>query len=289
MRNLIPIPVVMMFLLTACVVVEPGEVGVQTFMGSPKERVLDPGMSFPNFNSITHVSLQQKNFRVGYGANHVNAAVSSDMQTVGFSLDMSYFYTSSEHARNMFLHVNRNPESWSVMIIEPTIDQAVKTVFARHTLREIVANREQIRIEVAELIRVLIEDRLTERHPSLSGAIRVSQVALTNLDYSREFEQVIEETQREEQRILLARNELERVRVENERQLVEAEAERLAAVERARGEAEALEIRTQAQVEAYRLLRESGVDPNYYRFIEKWDGNLPTVMGADATMLMDFR
>ncbi|TVR04546.1 MAG: hypothetical protein EA398_01840 [Deltaproteobacteria bacterium] len=286
-RRLLPLPVLLVVLSagSACTVVEPGNVGVQTFMGTLKDRVLEPGLSFPNFNKVVHISTQSQNYEVSFSSDDPRAAVSSDMQTVGFGLDMNYFVPSGEAARTLVLFVSRDPNAWERIIIAPTIDQAVKSVFARHTLRELIETREAVRMEVAEAIGILINERLRERDPSLEGSIRVAQVTLTNLDYSREFEAVIEETQREEQRVRLARNELERIRIENERQVVEAEAQRLAAVERARGVAEAMHIEVEAQAEAYRLLREAGVDVNLFRVTEKWDGRLPQVSGSDNVLM----
>jgi regulator of protease activity HflC (stomatin/prohibitin superfamily) len=112
----------------------------------------------------------------------------------------------------------------------------------------------------------------------------VAQVTLTNLDYSEEFEAVIEATQREEQRVRLAQNELERIRIESERQIVEAEAQRRAAVERARGVAESLEIEVEARANTYRLLSETGLDVATYLFLERWDGKLPQVMPGESTL-----
>lgn len=284
MRSMRSLPILLFCfasLASSCAIVEPGNVGVQIFMGSLKERVLEPGLSVPNVNKVIHISLQSRNYEVSYSSDHARAAVSSDMQTVGFGLDVNYFVPTGDAARAMVQFVSRDPGAWERIIIAPTIDQAVKSVFARHTLRGLIENREAVRVEVAEAINELINERLTERDASLAGAIRVAQVTLTNLDYSREFEAVIEETQREEQRVRLARNELERIRIENERQLVEAEAQRQAAVERARGVAEALEIEVRAQADAYRLLREAGVDVNLYRLTERWNGQLPQVAGTE--------
>lgn len=270
---------------SSCVIVEPGNVGVQTFMGSLKDRVLEPGLSFPNVNTITHVSVQSRSYHVDYDTNHARAAVSSDMQTVGFAVDVNYYVSGPDAARELVRLVNRDPETWERLIIAPTIDQAVKTVFARYSLRNLIENRETVRTECAEAIVNLIDQRLTERDVVLRGAIRVAQVTLTNLDYSSEFEAVIEATQREEQRVRLAQNELERIRIESERQIVEAEAARRAAVERSRGVAEAMEIEAQARANTYRLLTDAGLDIATYLFLERWNGELPTVMAGENQLL----
>jgi len=269
---------------STCVVVEPGTVGVQTFMGNLKGRVLEPGLSFPNYNRITHVSVQSRSYTVDYDTRNPRAAVSSDMQTVGFAIDVNYYVAGPDAARELVRLVNRDPDSWERLIIAPTIDQAVKSVFARYSLRALIETRETVRGEVAEAIVQLVDERLSERDEVLRGAIRIAQVTLTNLDYSAEFEAVIEATQREEQRVRLATNELERIRIESERQIVEAEAQRRAAVERALGVAEALEIEVRARANSYNMLEEAGVDVGMYLFLERWNGILPQVVGGEQLM-----
>lgn len=270
--------------VTACKVVPPGHVGVQSFMGSLKERVLDPGARV-NFNRVTRVSLQTQNLELSVTDRDIRAAVSSDMQSVGFAVNLNYYITSPEAARNLVQYVSRDPEQWETIVIEPTIDQAVKSNFATRSLRELIEEREVVRAEIAQAIETLIEERLTERDDSLAGAIRVGQLTLTNLSYSDEFEQVIEQTQREEQRVRLAENELSRIRIETQRQLVEAQAEREASVERSRGVAEAMLIEAQAQAESARLLQEAGYDVNYYRMLDVWNGVMPQVVSDGELML----
>lgn len=269
----------------ACVIVEPGTVGIQTLLGTLKDEVLEPGLSFPNIHTVTLVSLQSRSYAVEFDNRNPRAAVSSDMQTVGFAIDVNYYIASGDSARELVRFVDRSPDTWERIIIQPTIEQAVKSVFARYTLRDLIENRERVRNEVAEAIVQLVDQRLSERDQKLLGAIRIAQVTLTNLDYSEEFEAVVEATQREEQRVRLAQNELERIRIESERQIVEAEASRRASVERSRGVAESIEIETQARANAFRLLREAGLDPNVYHLSERWNGELPQIMGNSDLLL----
>lgn len=278
------VAVLVLSAVSGCKVVPPGHVGVQSFMGSLKENVLEPGAHF-NFNRVTRVSLQTRNIELSVLDSDPRAAVSSDMQSVGFAVNLNYYITGPQASRNLVRFVSRDPDFWASLVIEPTIDQAVKSNFATRTLRELIEEREVVRAEIAASIEALIEERLTERDASLAGAVRVGQLTLTNLSYSEEFEQVIEETQREEQRIRLATNELERIRIESQRRLVEAEAERQAAVERARGVAEAMTIEAEAEANAAALLREAGYDVNYYRMLSVWDGVMPRVMSDGSIML----
>ncbi|TVR05427.1 MAG: prohibitin family protein [Deltaproteobacteria bacterium] len=266
-------------LLPACKVVQPGEVGVQTFMGSMKDRTLSEGVSVPNINNVTRVSTRAQSMTVG---GETGAAVTSDMQSVGFRVNLSYYVPDGEAAKALFRYVSRDPSSWRNIILAPAVSQSVKTVFSTYTLRGLVENREQVRREVAEQINEVVAERLVERSDELENTLIVTQVVLENLEYSREFAQAIEATVRAEQRVREERNELERVRIQMEQRVVQAEMERRAAVERARGEAESILIRAEADVQAYMAYGAAGLNPNTLRFTEVWDGVLPSVLSGEG-------
>lgn len=277
--------VVVLSRMTACV--PAGHVGVMTAFGQVQERTLPEGLNFklPHLG-VMPISVQNRSYSVGFAANDPNAAVSSDMQTVGFQVNIGW-YANPEQAWQLVRFVSQNDQTWVGAIIDPAMRQGVKAVFSRYTLREIIQTREQVRNEIAIEIQTLVEERLNERNPGLGHALKITQVTLDNIDYSNEFEAVIEATQREEQRSRLAENELRRIQIEAQQQVVQAQAERQAAVERARGEAEALLITNEAEVRAYLALRQAGFDLNTYRFLERWDGELPGVMaGGDGLQML---
>ncbi|MFT6399614.1 MAG: regulator of protease activity HflC (stomatin/prohibitin superfamily) [Bradymonadia bacterium] len=273
--------------MTACV--PAGHVGVVMAFGEVKEVTLTEGLRFkaPHL-TVMPVSVQARSYSVGFSANDANAAVSSDMQTVGFQVNIGW-YVNPEQAWELVRYVSQNEDSWVPNVIDPAMRQGVKAVFSRYTLRQIIQEREQVRIEIGDEIQGLIVERLDERNEGLGSAVQISQVTLDNIDYSDDFEAVIEATQREEQRARLAENELRRIEIESQQQVVQAQAARQAAVERARGEAEAMLIRNEAQVLSFVALNQAGFDVNSYKFLEEWDGVLPTVMSGGAGLEMMFQ
>lgn len=294
-KGTLAIPVVMLVILVIVIlvgpwtVVPPGHVGVKVFLGSVREDVFDEGFHL-TICQVTKVSTQSLAYSLGHDANDPAAAVSSDLQTVGFRINVAYYVNGEDAARDLVRYVNRNSETWAQNLIDPAILQSVKVVFSTYTLREIVEKREEARRGIATLISQLVNERLVERESVLDGAIVITQVTLDNIDYSDEFERVIEQTQQEEQRVRLAENELQRVRIEAMQQVAQAEAERLAAVERARGQAEAeierargeamaILLRNESQVQAYMALAAAGLDVNTYRLTEVWNGELPRLLG----------
>ena len=88
---------------------------------------------------------------------------------------------------------------------------------------------------------------------------------ITDLTFSAAFDKAIEEKQVAEQNALKAKYDLERIKTEAEQ-----------AVIKAKGEAEAMEIKNAALSEAIIELE----------FLEKWDGHMPTYYGGDASLLL---
>ena len=82
-----------------------------------------------------------------------------------------------------------------------------------------------------------------------------------------------------EQKVVIQEN-------ENKAALAKAEAEAQALIIKAEGEGEAMKVLAADKAEAYRLMGEYLTDELLEKmFYDKWDGKLPTVYGADGTLL----
>jgi regulator of protease activity HflC (stomatin/prohibitin superfamily) len=150
-------------------------------------------------------------------------------------------------------------------IVDPAVQEALKASTAQFTAEELITRRP----EVSAAIRDILEERLKTR-----GVI-VESVSITDFDFSNEFSKAIEAKQVAEQDALRAQNELRRAQIEAQQVVAQAEANAKARLEVARAEAEAL--RLQRAVLTPELLQ--------LRFIERWDGVLPRVMGGCTPLL----
>ena len=92
-------------------------------------------------------------------------------------------------------------------------------------------------------------------------------VQITNFDFSRGFNEAIEDKQVAEQKALTAKNNLERIKVEADQKIAQA-----------RGEAEAIRIQADA------IRAQGGKEYVNLKGIEKWDGRLPTYTGGNGPM-----
>ena len=291
MRNfLLPILFALsLFILPACGIIKPNTAGinVNNITGHMAETPVTEGLHATWWLShYIQVPLNARVFdaNVAYGAG--NMAVSSDRQGLGYAINLSWQVGSPQSARELLYHVNRNPgpelEVWAQQIIAPSVDQAVKSVFVRYTLSNILTQRDQVGVEVAAEIHRLVEERMTGISPSLADAIDINQVVLTNLDYDPQLKDSIEQTQIVAQERLRAQENLETERVRMQLGVAQAEADRESAVTRAQGEADAMRIQTEALVAQFRSLRAAGIDPNLYVAVSRWDGHMPMFVTGDG-------
>ena len=93
--------------------------------------------------------------------------------------------------------------------------------------------------------------------------LNVNDFNITNFSFSDEFERAIEEKQVAEQKVLTAKQELEKEKIEAEKKIVAAEAEK-----------KSNELKQKTLTD--NIIKE--------KFIEKWDGVLPKVVGEKGIL-----
>lgn len=202
------------------------------------------------------------------------AAYSSDAQTMDVAMTLQYQimpdrvvdiatqYGSLEVLQNRI----------SSIVIEKT-----KATLSAHKAMDIIANRSSISPEVELAIKEAVGD---------DYFVSITAVVLTNIDFSDSFEKAVEDKMIAEQSKLKAD-------YENQTKIAQAEAEAAAKlkaaeadVEIAKAKAEALKIAAEAEAEANKLVAQSLTDQVLeFKFYEKWDGELPQVMGEGSAIL----
>ena len=290
-----------LFLMGCFRQIDTGQAGVLIRFGKASESVLTEGLNFYNpwTTDIIPVSLQQRTMVVAAGPRDPNAAVSSDVQTVGFSVGISWRVTGTNAARDLIQNLGRDQESWAAKMLADPMQQAIKSVFSHYTLRALIEQRERVRLEVEHEFVRLVQERLVGQAQELSSTITISQITLNNLDYSDEFEHMIEQTQIAQQAVLKSQQDLNRVRIDQQQavtlaqaqasaEVAQAKGRAMAQIAQAEGERQALLLRAQGQGAFYSAIRASGMSPNLYRYTETWNGELPRMMLGDSapTLLM---
>jgi regulator of protease activity HflC (stomatin/prohibitin superfamily) len=159
--------------------------------------------------------------------------------------------------------------------------ESVKAVTAQYTAEELVTKRADVKARIQEAISGFIDETLEQK--GAVGALTLANVAITDFDFSAEFNRAIEDKVRAEQEALQAIN-------EKLRRVTQAEA---AAAERtlaADAEAYQIEVASKARADAIRREAEALKDNPaliQLRIAEQWDGRLPQVTGGSAIPMLN--
>lgn len=143
--------------------------------------------------------------------------------------------------------------------IQSIVIEKTKAVLSSHKAMDIIANRAGISPEVEAAIKEAVDT---------DYFVSITAVVLTNIDFSDSFEKAVEDKMVAEQAKLKAD-------YDNDTKIAKAEAD-----------AKALMIAAEAEAEANKLLTQSLTDQVLEsKFYDKWNGELPQVMGEGAAIL----
>lgn len=277
--RLIPVGVVIVLLLaiaqSSVVIVQSGHVGVVRTLGAVQSNSLPEGFHFrkPFLDQVEQIDIRLTATE-GYAS-----AASRDLQNVSTKVTTQYSL-NGEVAPEIYQRVgDRNKVAAAV--VEPAIQESVKAVTAKFTAEQLVTQREAVRNQIAEQINAFIQITLGEK--DLKNAVRIANVAITDFQFSDEFNRAIEMKVKAEQEALQAKNEkLKRV----------TQAEAAAAEKELAADAEAYQIAAQSKARADAIKREAEAlrgNPELIqlRSIERWDGVLPRFSGGEAVPFLN--
>ncbi len=212
------------------------------------------------------------------GVTSTTMAYSNDKQTM--SIEMTTQYQVNRAYVKEIAVTYGTLEALESRINSVIIERA-KSVLSRYNADSIISDRASISAEVA----TVVEEAIGEQY-----YIDVTNVALTNIDFSDVYEQSVEQSMIAKQEVEKAKAEAEKLLVEAQNKVKVAEAEAAAKQAAAQGEAEAVKIAAEAEAQALAtiqaawdaipaevkeiMLREMAID--------KWDGTLPdTMVGSE--------
>jgi regulator of protease activity HflC (stomatin/prohibitin superfamily) len=243
----------LMLLISAIYTVESGERAIVLTNGRVTDVVGD-GMHFraPFFQRIIKVNVKT------LGATAPAVAGSRDMQTVHTSVAVNY-HVDSEKLVELFSTIGLDVEK---KIIDPRIQESVKSVVAKYSADQLLAQRESIKAEISTLLRNLTSPYY----------IIVEDIQITNFDFSDQYNQAIEAKQTAEQAALTAQNDLKRINIEAEQKISMAKAE-----------AEAIRIQAQA------IQAQGGDSYIKLKYIEKWNGVESLYKGGGITPFVNLK
>lgn len=232
-------------------VVNAGHRGIVTRFGTVSEKVLDEGFHWISpFDQVREVDVRTQRYEV------LSSAASKDLQSVTATVVMNYNLKPDE-VNTLYQAIGLN---YGESIITPAIQEAVKASTAKYTAEELITKREEVKDVMVHILR----ERLG------TNFITVSDVSITNFEFSESFNAAIEAKVTAEQDALAAKNKLAQTEYEAQQTIVKAEAE-----------AESIRIRAAALKDNQDLVALEAV--------EKWNGILPEYMLGEAVPFIDLK
>lgn len=234
---------IIVFIAESFTIVSPGHVGVQVTLGEVNPNTLSEGVHFVNpISSVRNVDVRLQR------AELKNASAGTkDLQQVHTDIVVN-FRLSGQKVSHIYKEFGLDVDS---KVLGPAINEAFKAVTAKYNSEELITKRD----EVSQNITRHITDKVAQFD------ITVSNVSLVNFGFSAEYQKAIEAKVIATQSKLKAEQDLERIKVEAESRIAEAQ-----------GEAKAIAIQAQA------INSQGGAQYVQLKAIEKWDGNLPNTM-----------
>jgi regulator of protease activity HflC (stomatin/prohibitin superfamily) len=251
----------------AFVVVDAGYVGVVKRLGAVKPKELSEG-----FHIITPFidSVEKFDIRLSKVSSDATAS-SKDLQIVNTSIAVQYSMTPE--LMPLTLQKVGTRAVVERTLIDPSILESVKAITALYTAEELITKRDEVKTMIQQKISSFLNESTVEKN--LAGLLIIANVAITDFDFSSEFNRAIEEKVRAEQEALKATN-------EKDRRVTQAEAQ--AEEKRLIADALAYEIEVESVSRAEAIKREAEAladNPQLIqlRLAEKWDGQLPKFTG----------
>ena len=262
--------------------VDAGEKAVVLTFGEISSTA-DAGLHFklPFIQTVKkfNVRVQKATFGRGEGAlanQPVLSAYSYDQQIIeSYRLSITWSYDADKIDQVYKYFGTGVSDNIFHTVISPVVQQSTKTILGQYTAVTIVQDRAKLDHSIAQVM----EQQLKE-YP-----VKILSIQLEDVNFSKNYESIIEQTAQKKQEVETARNELQKVQIESQKQDAQAEAENKAI--KLQADAEAYRITVQAKAEADAIKLKGDALRNNKELVdltiaEKWDGSVPQTVVASG-------
>lgn len=242
-------------MLTACgEQISTGHRGVKTNFGEAENRSLPEGFYWysPIGGNIIEMDARQQTW------NGTTNAYTKDVQQASVGYSVSFV----PRADSMHLVYKNVGTEWPNRLLMDVLQDGLKSVMGKWEAVELIANRDKVPPQIV----AYVNSRVSQRAKSIGlpeDIVRVTQFAITNIDFTKEFERAVEAKVVAIQTAERSKNQTVQVEEQAKQRIISAEAE-----------AKSMTIRAQALMANPQLIS--------YEAVQKWNGNLPVYMGGDG-------
>lgn len=249
--------VALITLFNSFATVQTGFVGVKTRFGQVQDTMIYEGLNLkiPFVEKIVKIDCRTQVYEV------TTEASSKDLQKVSNIKVVVNYNVDTTKANQLYREVG---EQYKTVLIEPAVLESLKQGISQYTAEELITKRSDCATVILDLLKSKLESR----------GILISALNITDLSFSAEFDQAVENKQIVEQQTQQAQYELEKARVENQKK-----------IENAQADAQVMATQNAQITDNYLKLKEI---ENQKTMIDKWNGTLPTTMtGSDVSSIFN--
>ena len=235
--------------LSACTIIEPGEVGIKVSMGQMDRNLLKPGvhMIVPAVDSVYRYSNKQET------VSGAAVPLTSDQQPITLQYKVLFNLPEGE-ILTLYEKYTGNPFE---KLVDPQIQEAFRQVVAQYKADQATKNVNIIKNQVLAMVR-----------ENVKGRVNVVDIPITHVDLPEVLQQAIAQKQVMEQQALQKQYELDKARKEAEITIASAEAQ-----------AKSIQLQSEALQKSPQLIE--------YEKVKRWDGKLPSTVisgGSNGTL-----
>ena len=226
------------------VIVPPGTVGVQTNFGQVQEQTLGPGLHWvtPFMSQVTNMDTRVQ----PHPMKEIDAA-SKEYQEVKITGMLNY-HIDPAYASQLFQQVGPD---FADKVIDPALNDFVKTVTPEYSVSEILNKRDEIRSRAMDAL----GKNLSRYH------IVVDDIYIANIAFSDEYQKAIEAKQVAAQQVQTEQQVLLQRQIQAQQQVAQAKGQADSQVVIAKGQADSNDLISKslnAQMLQYLLIQKLG-------------------------------
>ena len=246
-------------------IVPTGYTGVKTTFGQISENTMPQGFNLkvPLVQNIKLVNNKQQDARV---ESQIWGETSEKTPVYAGDIVVTYQILNKASA-----WIFRNISDTNQLISEPLVASALKSAMV-----ELPAATVTNRAKIEPLAKEKLVDSINEKYGE--DKITILKVIINQMDFEDSYNAAIAEKS-------IAQQTKEKQAIENETAIAKAEAEKKVVITNAEASAEATRIAAEAEAEANEKIKNSLNDQIIKsKFYDKWNGELPNVMGSDSVI-----
>lgn len=239
---------VLIVLFSSFGTVGAGYVGVKTEFGAVKGTI-QPGFYaiIPFIENVQVMDTQTQKEQVDA------TAASSDLQSVTATVAIN-FHVNPGDAATIYQTIGAD---YQARVIDPAIQESIKSVTANYTASQLIDNREQVRDGILTLLSTKLQ----------VYGVNTDALNIVNFNFSDSFNTAIEAKVTAQQNAEAAQNKVAQTQAEASSTIIAAEAQ-----------AKAIQIQAEA------IQQQGGANYVQLQAVQKWNGVLPTQMIPGETI-----